>query len=245
MNSHSFVSWQARDRDWVERLVKDLRRFGAEVWWSGESLSQSGLWIPEVSARLETATYFIPLFTPEFFESMHCWREVQAAVLVEQRRRKFGFILPLLLRQVNLPVLLAIPPPLDFTNASEYAVRLAELARRIGPPAALRFSIELNPLSAVATEAIVPPEARQAWTSLYPRHQRFVHPLTLVGGKEACPKCHSLLHGAMILREQTGDGGNIMEAEPGLCCPQCHSGYFREGLLLWWRPWHLVQSLSS
>jgi len=245
MGLHSFVSWQARDSDWVERLVKDLRCLGADVWWSGESLSPSGLWIPEVSARLESAAFFLPVFTPEFFESTCCWREVQAAVLVEQRRRKFGFILPLLLRKANVPALLAVPPPIDFTNASHYAVGLAELARRIGPADAVGFSLDLSPLRTTATEAIVPPEARQAWAALYPGHQRFLHPLTLVGSREACTKCHAPLHHAMILREQSGDGGNIMEAEPGLCCSQCHSGYFKEGLLLWWRPCHLVQSVST
>jgi hypothetical protein len=162
-DEHIFVSWQSQDRDWVETLISHLRDFGFNIWWTDDGVEAGEIWLPKASVKLDTAKFFIPVYSASFFDSKYCMREVTAALKEEARRKEFGYYLPILLRHCKIPSIIGVTNHVDFSDPRRYADALYELAHRIDPALTKsHFAIVLRP--------------REYEWKVWPRHDIEINP---------------------------------------------------------------------
>jgi hypothetical protein len=126
-----FVSYAHADRPFAERLVADLKKAGAQVWYDVTGIDE-GNFISEINEALSNCEWCVLTLTPHAIMSKWVNDEVNAAL----NRRKQGFI-----RGV-LPILAApcaprsIPPLWDtlqrYDATSNYEAALTDILHVLG-----------------------------------------------------------------------------------------------------------------
>lgn len=111
--SSIFLSHTSIDKPFVEKLAKDLKRIGVEVWYDkweigiGESIT----W--KIESGIRGNEYLGIVLSPEALQSEWVRGELSAA-WVKQMQSKKVFILPILYRECEIPLLLADKKYADF-----------------------------------------------------------------------------------------------------------------------------------
>lgn len=114
--SNIFLSHTSIDKPFVEKLAKDLKRIGIEVWFDkweigiGESIT----W--KIESGIRQNEYLGIILSPEALQSEWVRSELSAA-WVKQMQSKKVFILPILYRECEIPLLLADKKYADFRSS--------------------------------------------------------------------------------------------------------------------------------
>lgn len=137
--SSIFLSHTSIDKPFVEKLAKNLKRIGVEVWYDkweigvGESIT----W--KIENGIRGNEYLGIILSPEALQSEWVKSELSAA-WVKQMQSKKVFILPILYRDCEIPLLLADKKYADFR--SSYDDGFQTLAKVFGVKDTDTLSIE-------------------------------------------------------------------------------------------------------
>ncbi|MEM9555617.1 MAG: toll/interleukin-1 receptor domain-containing protein [Acidobacteriota bacterium] len=124
-----FLSHTGADKPFVEKLARDLEKIGARAWFDrweikvGESIT----W--KVNDGIQENEFLAVVLSPEALESEWVRAELGAAFYRQMKERRV-VILPILLRDCEVPVLLADRKYADFR--SDYDSGLRDLAAVLG-----------------------------------------------------------------------------------------------------------------
>ena len=139
-----FFSYSRADKDFVVRLAKDLRSADVNLWIDQLDIAPGDRWDRAVEEALAAAPGVLVVLSPESVDSQNVMDEVSLAF--DEKKR----IVPILLRQCNVPFRLRRVQHVDFTDS--YDVGLAALkivplpsgTRRIAHSPYRRFALPLR-----------------------------------------------------------------------------------------------------
>ncbi len=95
-HSDLFISYRRRDKAFVRRLETALTTHGRAVWVDWEDIPPGSVdFTQDIERGIEGSDAFVPVLTPDFFESPHCMAELAHAVAVGKR------IVPLVARPLD------------------------------------------------------------------------------------------------------------------------------------------------
>ena len=115
-----FVSYSRRDQEFVDRLVTDLRRHGAEVWLDRESIAPGENWQEAIERGLLNSSILLYILTPDSLKS--AWMSAEIGAAVGQGKR----VVPVLVRDLldeQVPPFLAQFQWVDFRESYEAGLR--------------------------------------------------------------------------------------------------------------------------
>lgn len=123
-----FISHSAKDKTLADRLARDLRVAGVEVWYDSDEINV-GDTIVEKIAQGARCDFMILLLSPEAVASWMVKQEI-AMFLHEEKRRSHAVILPAFYKDCDIPPLLESRRYADFRE--NYDLGFAELQRSLG-----------------------------------------------------------------------------------------------------------------
>jgi hypothetical protein len=94
-----FLSHSAKDRRFVEKLVRSLGRDGLKFWYSKSHLKASQQWHDEIGRALKRCDWFLIVLSKASVRSMWVRREL---LYVLRQKRLRDRIVPVLYQQCNL-----------------------------------------------------------------------------------------------------------------------------------------------
>ena len=125
-----FVSYSRRDQDFVDRLVADLRRHGAEIWLDLESISPGENWQEAIETGLARASTLLYVLTPDSLKS--AWMSAEVGAASAQGKR----VVPILAKEVQteeVPPFLAQFQWVDFHESYEAGLQTLLRGLSVGP----------------------------------------------------------------------------------------------------------------
>jgi formylglycine-generating enzyme required for sulfatase activity len=126
-----FVSYASPDRAFAERLVNDLKRAGAEVWWDVSGIDE-GDFLDRINDALQQCAWLVLVLTPNAIQSKWVKLEVNAAIHLRQQGFMDG-VLPVLAAPTEPR---AIPPLWAnlhrYDGVMNYQGEVARLMRKFG-----------------------------------------------------------------------------------------------------------------
>jgi len=124
-----FLSHTSVDKPFVEKLGKDLKKLGVNVWFDKWEIKVGDSITWKIEDGIRENEYLAIVLSPEALNSSWVKSEISAA-WVKQMNTKKIVLLPILYRDCNIPLLLADRKYADFRK--EYSLGLAELASVLG-----------------------------------------------------------------------------------------------------------------
>lgn len=108
-----FISYSSADREVVTKLASDLQRRGISVFF--DQLIQPGdSWANSLAKAIEDARYLLAVVSPDYLSSKWTQEELNIGFLRETEGK--ARVIPVLVRPVELPGLLAAKTYADFTQ---------------------------------------------------------------------------------------------------------------------------------
>lgn len=132
----AFLSYARSDAKAVDRIAKDLRSQGIEVWMDREDLVAGREWLTQIEQALVDADFILVFISHASLQSVWVQKEYQAAFL-SQERAGGTRVIPVLLEGVDLPPFLATIQYVDLAGDSYYN-GLRQLLRTMRAPAGPR-----------------------------------------------------------------------------------------------------------
>ena len=111
-----FISYSRMDRDFVNELVDDLIRRGFSVFLD-RMIEAGESWADTLSKAIENARNVLVVLSPEAMQSDWIRQEVSVGLLREAEGK--ARVIPLMLRQCEMPLFLALKTYADFTGDYE------------------------------------------------------------------------------------------------------------------------------
>lgn len=124
-----FLSHTSIDKPFVEKLAKDLKRFGVNVWFDKWDIKVGDSITWEIEEGIRENEFFGIVLSPEAIDSEWVKNELSAAWVKQTKGRKV-FILPILYRDCSIPSFLADRKYADFRE--DYQVGFEELVAVLG-----------------------------------------------------------------------------------------------------------------
>lgn len=129
-----FLSYARPDAQAVERIARDLRSHGVDLWMDRQDLVAGEQWLPQIEQAIRKADFMLVFISTASLGSEWVKREYQAAF---QSQAKSGGtrLIPVLLERVELPPFLASIQYIDLTESYREGVQqlLRALQVAIGP----------------------------------------------------------------------------------------------------------------
>jgi len=125
MGRDIFISYNHRDRDFVERLAHDLKAAGLKVWWDKWEIKVGDSIIQKVSEGIKQSAYLAVVLSPHSVQSPWVQRELGSALMKQLSAERDITVLPLLVADCEVPVLLREIRWADFRQ--DYQAGLREL----------------------------------------------------------------------------------------------------------------------
>jgi hypothetical protein len=124
-----FLSHSRIDKPFVEKLEKDLKRYGVNVWYDNWEIKVGDSITRKIEEGIHENEFFGIVLSPEALNSEGVKTELSSAWTRQINSRKI-IILPILYRDCNIPTLLADRKYADFRK--EYQSGFEELAAVLG-----------------------------------------------------------------------------------------------------------------
>lgn len=128
--SRAFISYSHKDKAFVSRLVSDLGSIGAKVWLDLVEMKVGDSMVQKIQDGINDSEWLVIVLSPNSIESSWVNKELSAA-LVKELEKKSVYILPLLYKECEIPIMLRDKLYADFTQS--YEEGLQSLADRIAP----------------------------------------------------------------------------------------------------------------
>jgi hypothetical protein len=96
-----FISYSHKDAEFAQRLADDLRKEDIVVWIDSTQIKVGDSMVDRISKGLRQHDYFVPVFSPAYFESPWCKKELLIAIKMDIEKK--ASLLPALLRTCDKP----------------------------------------------------------------------------------------------------------------------------------------------
>ena len=106
-----FISYSRKDEKFVERLSKDLRAEGYDVWVDFMGIRGGQEWVNEIEKAVRSCDAFIVVISPDSMKSEWVDRETVLAMHLDKPT------VPVMLREAELPLQLVTTHYVDFTGS--------------------------------------------------------------------------------------------------------------------------------
>ena len=129
-----FLSYARSDAQIVERIARDLRGQGVELWMDRQDLLAGQEWLPQIEQAISKADFMLVFISKASLGSKWVQREYQVA-FQSQARAGGTRLIPVLLEPVDLPPFLASIQYVDLTESYFEGVQalLRALQMPVGP----------------------------------------------------------------------------------------------------------------
>jgi len=111
--ARAFVSYSRQDRDFVEKLVDDLKRHGVDVCLDRHELATGGSIVKAISDAIQESSYLIVALSADSVKSKWVQAELDAA-LMSQLSEGGIVVLPVVIEECEVPALLKAKLYADF-----------------------------------------------------------------------------------------------------------------------------------
>ncbi len=138
-----FLSYSTLDSIFVDRLASDLQRVSVGVWYDKWEIRVGDSLLDKIASGIEENDFLALVLSPTSVQSEWVKREVNAALMRELSERKV-VVLPLMLRDCELPVLLRDKKYADFRTTYEHGFEQLLLATSPKSPSVVRHSKEFR-----------------------------------------------------------------------------------------------------
>jgi hypothetical protein len=130
MPAKVFISYSHQDKDFADRLARDLMARRILVWWDDWMIQVGDSLLAKIEEGISTSSYLGIVLTPSSVASSWVREELNAALL-RQLDEKRVFVLPILAMDCEIPLLLRDKKYADFR--SDYEEGLARLLKKLKP----------------------------------------------------------------------------------------------------------------
>ncbi|MFL6259209.1 MAG: toll/interleukin-1 receptor domain-containing protein [Thermoanaerobaculia bacterium] len=137
-----FLSYSSQDRDFAERLARDLVDYRLRVWWDRWEMRVGDSLVAKIQEGIQSSSWLAVVLSPNSVESSWVKRELASAIVDEISADRVR-VLPLLLADCAIPPFLRDKLYADFRDS--YEAGLTSLLQRLSPP--LRPQIQSSLLS--------------------------------------------------------------------------------------------------
>jgi len=130
MGTKIFLSHASEDKEFVRRLARDLRRFGASVWVDEAAIQIGDSLLEKIKGGLGAVEFLGVILSPRSTGSEWVKREIELALHLEDGRQlKF---LPIVIEDCELPKVLQEHRYADFRNPADYQRQMRSVADTLG-----------------------------------------------------------------------------------------------------------------
>lgn len=124
-----FISYNHADQVFVKKLARDLQKAGLSVWWDKWEIKVGDSIIEKVSEGITTSAYLLVVLSPSSVNSPWVQLEVNSAKMKQLAQKRDITILPVLLKDCDVPMILTDIYWADFRKS--YKSGKAELFRAL------------------------------------------------------------------------------------------------------------------
>jgi tetratricopeptide (TPR) repeat protein len=128
--SNVFISYNHRDKDFVRRLVGDLRSRGVQIWLDEWEIGVGESIVQRVSEGIDTSAYLAAVLSPNSVDAPWARYELDSAMMKHLSAERGITVLPLVIADCEIPLSLRHIKYADFRRSYEYG--LQQLLRAIG-----------------------------------------------------------------------------------------------------------------
>jgi hypothetical protein len=120
-----FLSYKSEDSDWVNNLKESLQKRGVRVWVDKDEIRPGDLFVEALENALDTSKTVGLVVTPQSLESKWVREEYYRAITLSRNRNLQ--LIPLLLKDAELPGFLSSRHYIDFRDESNYELNVDRL----------------------------------------------------------------------------------------------------------------------
>ena len=113
-----FLSYSSKDKTWVNRLKEALQKQGLKVWLDHDQIRPGDLFAGALEQGLEESKAVALIVSPESMESGWVEEEYSRALSLAKRKQQPLQLIPVILRDAELPGFLATRQWVDFREES-------------------------------------------------------------------------------------------------------------------------------
>jgi len=128
--SKAFISYSREDKNFVSKLVSDLGSMGAKLWIDLVEMKVGDSMIQKIQDGIEESEWLVVVLSPNSVDSVWVKKELSAA-LVKELEQQSVYVLPVLFKKCDIPILLRDKVYADFTASYDRGLQM--LADRIAP----------------------------------------------------------------------------------------------------------------
>ena len=128
-----FISYARRDAEFVaEYLIPNLQRAGLTVFSDFQTLAVGVSWSKQLELAMEESRCILLVISPAFTSSPYCMRETEFAVRLAEQDKKQRRIIPLVLRDAEIPSVVRDFHAADFTETENWDSQMLGLFETLG-----------------------------------------------------------------------------------------------------------------
>jgi tetratricopeptide (TPR) repeat protein len=136
-----FLSYSSKDEEFVRELYSRLTRDGVNCFFDKESIKWGANWVIALEKAIKECEIFIPILTPEFFDSE--WAELERTIIVAIKPSlRDEKIRPLLLKQCNKKLLGYLGPiqNIDVSTSEKFEQNYPKICKELGGTPQIKVS---------------------------------------------------------------------------------------------------------
>jgi hypothetical protein len=126
-----FLSHNWADKPFAKRLARDLECQGIRYWLDEAEIKIGDSLIGKIREGIDSVDYVAAILSPDSVSSPWVQREIDVAMNQEILGRRVK-VLPIKIRECDMPGFLLGKRYADFTNEQKYDVAFEELVRNVG-----------------------------------------------------------------------------------------------------------------
>lgn len=124
----AFISHASEDFEWCRELVAELKKAKLKVWFDERHVDYGGGIPIAINNGLQKSRRVVIVMTPEYFDSEKDWTLAEASyALSVDPAGKRQFVIPILLRECNIPPLLQPIKHIDFRRNRNFKQSFGQL----------------------------------------------------------------------------------------------------------------------
>lgn len=124
-----FISYSHQDKDFVDRLVGELKTSGISLWVDTVEIKVGDIFIDKISEGIDKMDYVGVVLSPDSVNSPWVQKELEIAMTQEIQGKKIK-VLPILYRKCEIPNFLMGKLYADFTEEERYEMALEKIIDR-------------------------------------------------------------------------------------------------------------------
>lgn len=135
-----FLAYSHKDKDFVDKLVEDLRHRGLRVWYDVEQIRPGDRIVEKLRDGLSTSGYMLAILSRASVVSPWATKEIEMA-MSRELEGKWPRVIPVLVGDVELPAFLSQKMYVDLReNYEDGLAQVANTIRSLDTPSAVQAS---------------------------------------------------------------------------------------------------------